>query len=142
CTGLSGVAMEDPEPKDPQPARRSRPISIVQRSAGKQQKEIRMKRLSALAVFGSQQGAALVLTLLILTLLSALAVGLSALGMTEGAASGSWRDYSSAFFAADAGLESGVVNLRTILQGNQTATADELNGIAAPSLTTTGLSFS
>ena len=100
-----------------------------------------MQRLSARAVIGSQEGLALVLTLLILTLLSVLAVGLSALGMTEGAASGSWKDYSSAFFAADAGLESGVVNLRTILQGRPNPTTADLNGIAAPSLITPGLSF-
>ncbi|PYM37913.1 MAG: hypothetical protein DME17_06190, partial [Candidatus Rokuibacteriota bacterium] len=51
----------------------------------------------------------MVLSLLILLGFSVLGLTLVTLGTTEVASSASWKDYSKAFYAADGGLESGVV---------------------------------
>src|ERR1700730_120858 len=63
------------------------------------------------------------------------------LGMTEMQISGSWKQYSAAFYAAEAGIESGVVALRTILASTPTPTGAQLSGITAPALSDPKLSF-
>ncbi|PYN31840.1 MAG: hypothetical protein DMD98_15625, partial [Candidatus Rokuibacteriota bacterium] len=72
-------------------------------------------RHTAHTIASSERGAALVMTLLVLVILTAFGLTLAALGMTEVAISSNWRDYSKDFYAAEAGLESGVVALRNLL---------------------------
>jgi type IV pilus assembly PilX-like protein len=88
-------------------------------------------------IVSSERGAALVMTLLVLVILTAFGLTLAALGMTEVAISSNWRDYSKDFYAAEAGLESGVVALRGLLSTTQppltaSLTQAQLNGIATP----------
>jgi Tfp pilus assembly protein PilX len=86
-------------------------------------------RPTARSIAGSEQGAALVMTLLVLVLLTAFGLTLVALGMTEVAISTNWRDYTKDLYAAEAGLESGVVSLRNLLNTTPSPTTAQLNGI-------------
>jgi Tfp pilus assembly protein PilX len=72
------------------------------------------------------------MTLLVLIILTAFGLTLTALGMTEIAISTNWRDYSKDFYAAEAALESGVVALRNLLPGTKAPTQAELDAIATP----------
>ncbi len=63
----------------------------------------------------SQTGAALAMALVILVLVTVLGITLITLGMTEVNISTNWRAYSDALYAADAGIESGVVAVRNLL---------------------------
>src|SRR5437660_475058 len=100
-----------------------------------------MTRLQARHLLRAEHGYALVLSLLILLGFSVLGLTRVTLGTTEVASSASWKDYSKAFYAADGGLESGVVGLRELLASTPAPTAAQLAAIAAPTISTPGLSF-
>jgi Tfp pilus assembly protein PilX len=101
-----------------------------------------MTRLrTARAVARSERGAALVMALLILIAITTFGLTLIGLGMTEVAISTNWRDYTRDFYAAEAGLESGVVGLRALLASTPQPTQKQLNQIAAPTLTTAGPTY-
>ena len=89
----------------------------------------------------SQRGSVLPLTLIAVLLFSVLGFTLVAMGTTELTISGSWKQYSAAFYGAEAGIESGVVALRAILANNPTPSDEQLAGITAPSLPDPTLSF-
>ncbi|HEV8532940.1 MAG TPA: PilX N-terminal domain-containing pilus assembly protein [Methylomirabilota bacterium] len=89
----------------------------------------------------SERGSALPLAMIVMLLCSILGFTLVAMGMTEMQISGSWKQYSAAFYAAEGGIESGVVALRTILASTQTPSATQLAGITAPALSDPKLSF-
>jgi hypothetical protein len=89
----------------------------------------------------AQQGSALPLALLTMLLLSVLGFALVTVGMSETVISGNWRSYSAAFYAADAGIESGIVGLRNLLSNTATPTTAQLNGITAPTLNSTAVTF-
>jgi hypothetical protein len=91
----------------------------------------------ARTIVSSERGAALVMTLLVLIILTAFGLTLAALGVTEVAISSNWRDYSKDFYAAEAALESGVVALRGLLSTappplTAALAQAQLNGIATP----------
>ncbi len=88
-----------------------------------------------------QKGAALVLALLALVLVTVLGFTLTMLGMTEINITGNWRAYSAAFYGAEAGVESGIVNLRGLLAGNPNPTPADLANIAPPALANAKLTF-
>lgn len=90
---------------------------------------------------GSEDGSALILALLALMFLSVSGLALVSIGMTELSLGTNWRGYSQAFYAAEAGLESGVVSLRALLAQTSIPTDSQLSAITAPTLTTSGLSF-
>src|SRR5438445_817077 len=83
-------------------------------------------------IASSERGAALVMTLLVLVVLTAFGMTLVALGTSEVAMSSNWRDYSKDFYAAEAALESGVVGLRNLLPATPAPTQAQLNTIATP----------
>ena len=85
----------------------------------------------------AQEGSALPLALLAMLLLSVLGFALVTLGQTETTIAGNWRSYSAAFYGADAGVESGVVGLRALLNGTPNPSATQLNAIGAPTLNNT-----
>ncbi|HXH28917.1 MAG TPA: PilX N-terminal domain-containing pilus assembly protein, partial [Candidatus Polarisedimenticolia bacterium] len=105
-----------------------------------------MTRFHAIRSAGaSERGAALVMALLVLVVLTAFGLTLVGLGMTEVAISTNWRDYTKDFYAAEAGVESGIVGLRNLLSGvadPSTVSQATLNTIAAPSLNTPGTTYS
>ena len=105
-----------------------------------------MKRLRAAHVAArSERGAALVMTLLVLVVLTAFGLTLIGLGLTEVAISTNWRDYTKDFYAAEAALENGVVGLRNLLDSTPQPTQAQLNlitaGLTTPTLTDPGLTF-
>jgi Tfp pilus assembly protein PilX len=89
----------------------------------------------------AKHGYALVLSLVILLVLPVLGLTLLTLGPTEVASSATSTEYSKAFYAADGGLESGVVRLRALLATTPSPTSAQLAAITAPTLSTPGLSF-
>ena len=89
----------------------------------------------------SEHGSVLPLTMIAMLLFSVLGFTLVAMGTTELTISGSWKQYSAAFYGAEAGVESGVVALRGILAGTSTPTDAQLAGITAPTLPDPGLTF-
>ena len=102
-----------------------------------------MKLLQAVrAALSSQNGAALPLVFVALLLVSVLGFTLWTLGVTEVSIATNWRSYSSAFYGAQAGIESGLTDLKTILAGNPTPPPATLAGIAPRALDPTlGLNF-
>lgn len=105
-----------------------------------------MKRLRAAHVAArSERGAALVMALLVLVVLTAFGLTLIGLGLTEVATSTNWRDYTKDFYAAEAALENGVVGLRNLLASTPNPTQDQLNlitaGLTTPTLRDPGLTF-
>lgn len=93
------------------------------------------------ALITSERGTALPLALLTLLLFTVLGFSLVTLGMTEASIGWNWKGYSRAFYGAEAGLEAGVVGLRSILATTPAPTSTQLSGITAPTLSTPGLSF-
>lgn len=89
----------------------------------------------------SQRGSALPVALLTLLLLTGMGFALVTLGMTETTIAGNWRAYSTAFYGAEAGLESGVVGLRALLASTPKPTPGQLATITAPTLSNPKLSF-
>jgi hypothetical protein len=91
------------------------------------------------ALVSSQKGAALPLAFVVLLLVSVLGLTLVTLGMTEVSIGTNWRSYSSAFYGAQAGIESGLVGLKNSLTANPT---NPNLAIAPPALNPTlGLAF-
>jgi len=90
----------------------------------------------ASAEIRGERGAALVMALMALMLITVMALALMVLGMQQIAISANWRDYTRALYAAEAGTESGVAALRGILDGAGNALPDQaaLNAIGPPVL--------
>ncbi len=94
-----------------------------------------MRQFQRIRALGrSQSGAALALALVTLALVTVLGITLITLGMTEVNISTNWRAYSDALYAADAGIESGVVVVRNFLATypNVSDQLANLNTIQAP----------
>jgi hypothetical protein len=89
----------------------------------------------------SESGSALILALLALLLMSVLGMAMVSLGTTETTIAGNWRSYSTAFYGAEAGVESAIVGLRTLLASTSSPTAAQLNAITPPSLTNSQIAF-
>ena len=89
----------------------------------------------------AQEGSALPLALLSMLLLSVLGFALVTLGQTETTIAGNWRSYSAALYGADAGIESGIVGLRNLLNGTPNPSTSQVNAITAPTLNNTSLTF-
>jgi len=91
--------------------------------------------------FHSERGSVLPLAMIAMLLFSVLGFTLVAMGTTELTISGSWKQYSAAFYGAEAGVESGVVALRGLIAGTPTPTNAELAAIIAPILPDPKLNF-
>lgn len=77
----------------------------------------------------SETGAALPLALMVLLVISAVGFALASMGMTEVAIGTNWKAHTTAFYAAEAGLESGVVALRSQLAQTPTPQVDQNNNV-------------
>ncbi|MFQ5945835.1 MAG: PilX N-terminal domain-containing pilus assembly protein [Candidatus Methylomirabilales bacterium] len=100
-----------------------------------------MKQFEAIPSITSEKGSALALALLALLILSVFGLTLLGISMSEVAIESNWKDYSQAFYGAEAGLESGVVGLRVLLAQSPYPTAAELATITPPTLSNPQLSF-
>jgi hypothetical protein len=88
-----------------------------------------------------ERGSVLPLALITMLLFSVLGFSLVAMGTTEMSISGSWKQYSAAFYGAEAGVESAVVALRDVITGTPTPTNAQLAAIVAPTLPDPKLAF-
>ncbi len=100
-----------------------------------------MKPFHAIRSVNSEKGAVLALALLALLVFSVLGLALLGIAMTETTMATNWRDYSDAFYAAEAGLEAGFVGLRNVFAQTLNPADADLAAITAPTLSNGKLSF-
>ncbi|PYM04921.1 MAG: hypothetical protein DMD82_12940, partial [Candidatus Rokuibacteriota bacterium] len=84
---------------------------------------------------------ALPLALLVLLVISVMGFALIGVGRTELTVATSCRAYNAAFYAADAGLQKGLVGLRDLFTTTATPSQTQLDGIAPPTLSDPKLKF-
>ena len=83
----------------------------------------------------NQRGVVLILSLLIMTILLIMGVTFLQIALRESQIAANYRNHTASFYAAEAGLESGMTGLRTLLAGTKTPTQVDLDGIAPAALT-------
>ena len=92
-----------------------------------------------------QRGIVLILSLLVMTILSVLGLAFLATARTEDTIASNYRNHTAAFYAAEAGLESGVASLKSLLGTKLTALTDQdlqdLSKNAQPTLTDPNYTF-
>ena len=76
-----------------------------------------------------QRGVVLIISLLVMVILSVLGLAFLTTARTEDMIAANYRNQTVAFYAAEAGLESGVVDLRSLLRATRTPTDAQLAGI-------------
>ncbi len=88
-----------------------------------------------------ERGAVLVISLLVMTVLLVQGLAFLAIANTEDTIASNFRNYTQAFYAAEAGLESGLVDLRDLLAANSNPLDAQLAVLAPPALTDTNYTF-
>ncbi|MGH7478985.1 MAG: PilX N-terminal domain-containing pilus assembly protein [Candidatus Methylomirabilales bacterium] len=81
-----------------------------------------------------QRGVVLVVALLVLTVLSVLGLAFLTTARTEDTIAANYRNHTAAFYAAEAGVESGVQQLKTTLAANPNASDADLAKIVPAAL--------
>jgi len=89
-----------------------------------------------------QTGFALVIALLVMVVLSVIAAAFLGTAQTEDMIASNYRNQTQAFYASEAGLELGLVSLRTLLSMTGTPTDAQLAALAPPALTDPNYTFS
>ncbi|MFQ5893695.1 MAG: PilX N-terminal domain-containing pilus assembly protein, partial [Nitrospinota bacterium] len=87
-----------------------------------------------------ERGVVLILSLLVMTVLSVLGLAFLATARTEDTIASNYRNHTAAFYAAEAGLESQVASLKSILGGGLPTTA-QLTAIVPAALTDASYTF-
>lgn len=90
---------------------------------------------------GEERGVALIISMLIMAVLSVLGLAFLTTAKTEDTIAGNYRNHTAAFYAAEAGVEAGVANLKTLLATAPTPTPTQLDNLAAPALTDPNFTF-
>jgi len=88
-----------------------------------------------------QRGVVLVVALLVLAVLSVLGLAFLTTARTEDTIASNYRNHTAAFYAAEAGLESGMASLKSLLGASPIPTDAQLTGIVAPALTDPSYTF-
>jgi hypothetical protein len=88
-----------------------------------------------------QRGVVLIVAMLVLAVLSVLGLAFLTTARTEDTIAANYRNHTAAFYAAEAGTESGVASLKALLRGNPTPTDVQLAGLVAPALTDPSYTF-
>ncbi len=88
-----------------------------------------------------QRGFALILSLFVIAILSILALGFLTTSMNEVMIARNYTNQIKSFYAAEAGLEWGIVNLRTLLVTTTTPTDGQMAAIGPPPLNNTDYTF-
>ena len=91
--------------------------------------------------FKEQRGVVLVISLLVLTILSVLGLAFLTTARTEDMIASNYRNHTAAFYAAEAGLESGMASLKVLLATSPTPTVAQLDALAPPALTDPNYTF-
>jgi len=88
-----------------------------------------------------QRGIVLIVSMLVMAILSVLGLAFLMTARTEDAIAGNYRNHTAAFYAAEAGLESGVSSLKSLLGATPTPTDAQLAGLISPALTDPTFTF-
>ncbi len=88
-----------------------------------------------------QRGIVLILSLLVMTVLSILGLAFLTTARTENTVASNYRNHTQAFYAAEAGLESGVASLKSLLRGTPTPADGDLAGLVPRALTDPSYTF-
>ncbi len=88
-----------------------------------------------------QRGVVLVVALLVLTVLSVLGLAFLTTARTEDTIASNYRNHTAAFYAAEAGVESGVASLKAALRANPNTTDADLAKIVPAALTDPNYTF-
>ena len=88
-----------------------------------------------------QKGAVLMMSLLILTILLVQSIAFLAIAGTEDTIASNYRNHTQAFYTAEAGLESGLVDLRDLLATNPNPLVTQLAALGPPALTDPSYTF-
>jgi hypothetical protein len=83
----------------------------------------------------------LIISLMVLTILSVLGLAFLATARTEDTIASNYRNHTAAFYAAEAGVESGVASLKATLRVNPFATDADLAAIVPAALTDPAYTF-
>ncbi|MCI0484308.1 MAG: PilX N-terminal domain-containing pilus assembly protein [candidate division NC10 bacterium] len=89
-----------------------------------------------------QRGVVLIVSLLVLTILSVLGLAFLATARTEDTIASNYRNHTAAFYAAEAGVESGVASLKATLRANPNTSDADLAKIVPAALTDPNYTFS
>jgi len=100
-----------------------------------------MKQCNGLGI-REQRGVVLVVALLVLTVLSVLGLAFLTTARTEDTIASNYRNHTAAFYAAEAGVESGVASLKATLRANPNTTDADLAKITPAVLTDPNYTFS
>jgi Tfp pilus assembly protein PilX len=88
-----------------------------------------------------QRGVVLIVSLLVMLNLTILSLALLTTATTEDTIAANYRNHTAAFYAAEAGLESGIVSLRNLLGATPNPTEAELAALAPPALSNPNYAF-
>jgi hypothetical protein len=88
-----------------------------------------------------ERGIVLIIAMLVMAILSILGLAFLMTARTEHAIASNYRNHTAAFYAAEAGTESGVASLKALLRGNPTPTDAQLAALAPPALTDPNYTF-
>jgi hypothetical protein len=88
-----------------------------------------------------ERGVVLVVAMLVMAALSVLALAFLSTARTEDTIAMNYRNHTAAFYAAEAGLEAGVANLKSLLRATPTPTGPQLTALVAPALTDPSYTF-
>ncbi|MFQ5804227.1 MAG: hypothetical protein ACE5JQ_15160 [Candidatus Methylomirabilales bacterium] len=88
-----------------------------------------------------QQGTVLVLSILVMAVLVVMGLAFLITARTEDTIAANYRNHTAAFYAAEAGLESGVASLKSLLGATPTPTDTQLTALAPPVLTDASYTF-
>ncbi|MCI0484789.1 MAG: PilX N-terminal domain-containing pilus assembly protein [candidate division NC10 bacterium] len=94
-----------------------------------------------LACLEEQRGVVLILSIFVLLLLTTLGLAFLTTAATENTIAVNYRNHVQAFYAAEAGVESGVVSLKSLVGANPTPTDAQLAGLLPPALTDPNYTF-
>jgi hypothetical protein len=94
-----------------------------------------------LAYLEEQRGVVLIVALMVLAVLSVLGLAFLSTAATENSIAVNYRNHVQAFYAAEAGLESGMARLKTLLRTNPAPTDAQLAGVLPPALTDPNYTF-
>lgn len=88
-----------------------------------------------------QRGIVLIVSLLVMTVLSILSLAFLTTARTEDMMAANYRNQTAAFYAAEAGVEAGVAQLKSVLGATPTPTDAQLTVITSPALSDPNYTF-
>lgn len=98
-------------------------------------------KLRNIAILRQERGIALIVAMLVMAALLVLGLAFLMTARTEDAIAVNYRNHTAAFYAAEAGLESGVSRLKSLLGATPTPTDAQLAALAPAALTDPSYTF-